>query len=228
MSKMLYKSNVVLLAAFLNDPEFNQKLRLSPDFELFVGESRQLIIDVLVNVFELGGDEGITTGAIKRNESVINEGRQHSTSIVNESVTLAESVSLAECVPLAESVLPASLALPAKTQSNKTVIVESTVKHENPAPDLAVIRQEVIETLIKHTGYPLDMLQGNQDLEGDLGLDTVKQMEILGDLSEVFKLPYDKQFRLSEVSTTEKMTNYLLAQIHNTKSNISVVSQAAH
>ena len=46
----------------------------------------------------------------------------------------------------------------------------------------AGIESSLIEVVVKHTGYPADFIEMDQDLEGELGIDTVKQAEIMVDV----------------------------------------------
>ena len=47
-----------------------------------------------------------------------------------------------------------------------------------PPVDVAA---KVVEVVVKHTGYPADFIELDQDLEGELGVDTVKQAEIMAE-----------------------------------------------
>ena len=58
----------------------------------------------------------------------------------------------------------------------------------------------------QHTGYPADFIEMDQDLEGELGIDTVKQAEIMGDVREMFNLPLDEDFVLSDHPTLNHFT----------------------
>ncbi|MEM1106947.1 MAG: beta-ketoacyl synthase N-terminal-like domain-containing protein [Pseudomonadota bacterium] len=52
---------------------------------------------------------------------------------------------------------------------------------------LAGINMGVVQDLIaEKTGYPVDMLEPDMDLEGELGVDSIKQVEILSSLRERF------------------------------------------
>jgi acyl carrier protein len=62
-----------------------------------------------------------------------------------------------------------------------------------PAPAPAGARAEnpvaLVQTIVSEkTGYPVDMLDPDMDLEGELGVDSIKQVEILSTLRE--RLPY--------------------------------------
>ena len=70
--------------------------------------------------------------------------------------------------------------------------------------------QQVIDVVVKHTGYPSDFIELDQDLEGELGIDTVKQAEIMVDIREQFNLPVDEDFLLSEHPTLNHMIGYIV------------------
>ena len=67
----------------------------------------------------------------------------------------------------------------------------------------------VIEVVVNHTGYPADFVELDQDLEGELGIDTVKQAEIMADIREKFSLPIDDEFVLSDYPTLNHMIGYI-------------------
>ena len=46
--------------------------------------------------------------------------------------------------------------------------------------------QLLLQIVSDKTGYPLDMLDLNLDLEADLGIDSIKRVEILGATQEHF------------------------------------------
>ena len=67
----------------------------------------------------------------------------------------------------------------------------------------------VIEVVVNHTGYPADFVELDQDLEGELGIDTVKQAEIMADIRDRFSLPIDEDFVLSDYPTLNHMIGYI-------------------
>ena len=60
------------------------------------------------------------------------------------------------------------------------------------------------------TGYPKEMLDPKLDLEADLGIDTVKQMEILSILKDKYNHMIEESFVLSSTPTINDVTKYLL------------------
>ncbi|MEC8285509.1 MAG: phosphopantetheine-binding protein, partial [SAR324 cluster bacterium] len=63
------------------------------------------------------------------------------------------------------------------TISNK----ESASNSEESATNL---QDTLLNIVAEKTGYPKDMLELNMDLEADLGIDSIKRVEILGALQE--------------------------------------------
>ena len=60
------------------------------------------------------------------------------------------------------------------------------------------------------TGYPVDMLEPDMDLEGELGVDSIKQVEILSALRESMPdLPEVEPEQISELRTIRKIADFL-------------------
>ncbi|WEV52424.1 SDR family NAD(P)-dependent oxidoreductase [Bifidobacterium sp. ESL0704] len=76
-------------------------------------------------------------------------------------------------------------------------------KSEN-AVDGAGLENLLVDVFCEVTGYPRDVLDPDMDLEGDLGIDSVKQMEALGKVAD--RLGLDSQdVDLSEVHTLRQL-----------------------
>ena len=91
---------------------------------------------------------------------------------------------------------------------------EPVVQQSKPTPVAAAtasgdVVTTVIEVVVNHTGYPADFVELDQDLEGELGIDTVKQAEIMADIREKFALPIDDEFVLSDYPTLNHMIGYI-------------------
>ena len=87
-----------------------------------------------------------------------------------------------------------------------------------PLSDLVAV---VIEVVVNHTGYPADFVELDQDLEGELGIDTVKQAEIMAEIRDRFSLPIDEEFVLSDYPTL----NHMIAYIQRMQGGSSVAVQ---
>ncbi|MEZ6089876.1 MAG: beta-ketoacyl synthase N-terminal-like domain-containing protein [Pirellulaceae bacterium] len=65
--------------------------------------------------------------------------------------------------------------------------------------------ESLLELVADRTGYPVDMLDMDADLEGDLGIDSIKRVEILGGLAEALQLGGDGD-DLQDTLELEKLT----------------------
>ncbi|MEV6280245.1 SDR family NAD(P)-dependent oxidoreductase [Nocardia sp. NPDC051832] len=54
------------------------------------------------------------------------------------------------------------------------------------AMDATVVRGQLLEIVSAKTGYPVDTLEGDMEIEADLGIDSIKRVEIMGALRERF------------------------------------------
>lgn len=79
-----------------------------------------------------------------------------------------------------------------------------------PAASSAQVSTDVIRALIaEKTGYPADMLEDDMDLEGELGVDSIKQVEILSSLRDQFpSLPEVDPEHIAELRTIRKIADF--------------------
>ena len=111
-------------------------------------------------------------------------------------------------------------------------VVEAVPPHESkisaaPAVDDSELIQTVIDVVVQHTGYPADFIELDQDLEGELGIDTVKQAEIMADIRTKFSLPLDEDFVLADYPTLNHMIGYIQQMLGN-DSTVAEVAQVAN
>ena len=92
----------------------------------------------------------------------------------------------------------------------QTPVAEVATPQVQTSGDVSEIQPKLIAVVVKHTGYPEDFIEMDQDLEGELGIDTVKQAEIMGDVREIFSLPVDEDFVLSEHPTLNHFVDYII------------------
>ncbi|MFE6004996.1 SDR family oxidoreductase [Streptomyces sp. NPDC056450] len=97
--------------------------------------------------------------------------------------------------------LPAPAALPAPVSA--TAVVTTAV----PAPavvapvlDREAVLGAVLAVVAERTGYPVDMIEPDLDLEADLSVDSIKRTEIAGELAVRLGLPVDGGAELDGLS----------------------------
>ena len=80
----------------------------------------------------------------------------------------------------------------------------------------------ILNIVSECTGYPVDMLEPNQEIEADLGIDSIKRMQVMEELETALhkiniKVPENKTERLIESLTLEDLINNLREAVGNTR-----------
>lgn len=75
------------------------------------------------------------------------------------------------------------------------------------------IIQEAKKIIENYTGYPVDLLEEDLELEADLGIDSVKQTEIFGKIREKYNYELPENFQVKELNTIGKIANYTFSRI---------------
>ncbi|MBO2591859.1 type I polyketide synthase [Shewanella algae] len=143
-----------------------------------------------------------------------------------DAATLSECRTLGQIVAyLQQSASVSSSVQPPQAQSNTA--------HANQNDVTALMLQVVTDK----TGYPAEMLELGMDMEADLGIDSIKRVEILGTVQdELPELPQLDAATLSECRTLGQIVDYLqqsasvqptLAQSNTAQSN-TAQSNTAH
>lgn len=104
--------------------------------------------------------------------------------------------------------VPASAAAPASAPTPAAPIA-APVTNGATAPGISLT--VVQELIAEKTGYPVDMLEPDMDLEGELGVDSIKQVEILSSLQERYPdLPEVDPEELGELRSIRAITDFFV------------------
>ena len=86
--------------------------------------------------------------------------------------------------------------------------------HASPAgpnaPDAPAVAEVLLQVVSEKTGYPLDMLELDMQLDGDLGIDSIKRVEILSAIQD--RLPHApavKPEHLGTLRTLRQIADFL-------------------
>ncbi|MDR6963416.1 polyketide synthase [Shewanella putrefaciens] len=119
---------------------------------------------------------------------------------------------LAECRTLGEIVDYMNSKLPAADQ-----VVVSTTAPTTPAASglsAALVQQTMMSVVADKTGYPTEMLELSMDMEADLGIDSIKRVEILGTVQdELPGLPELSPEDLAECRTLGEIVSYMNSKL---------------
>ncbi|TCN87437.1 polyketide-type polyunsaturated fatty acid synthase PfaA [Vibrio crassostreae] len=120
---------------------------------------------------------------------------------------LAECRTLGEIVDYMNSKLPAS----APVASQAAVVAPAAA---NNGLDAAVVQKTMLEVVAEKTGYPTEMLDLAMDMEADLGIDSIKRVEILGTVQdELPTLPELNPEDLAECRTLGEIVAYMNSKL---------------
>ena len=212
----------------------------SPEPEVKTHESTDIagiVIEVVVNHTgypsdfveldqDLEGELGIDT--VKQAE-IMADIRDRFTLPLDEEFVLSDYPTLNHMIGYIQQMTSGVvLAAVPKVASKSAPIPAPTVAQEMavPAPSPVIhesLAEEVVNVVVQHTGYPADFVELDQDLEGELGIDTVKQAEIMAEIRDRFSLPLDEDFVLSDYPTL----NHMIGYIQSMQGGPSIVQSAA-
>jgi len=85
--------------------------------------------------------------------------------------------------------------------------------------------RKIREVISQTTGYEQNLIEFDMDLEEDLGIDTIKQAEIFGDIREIYDLPLDESISLAEFRTINDIAGYVQRYVGTESAVTSTVSE---
>ncbi|MFJ5971895.1 SDR family NAD(P)-dependent oxidoreductase [Streptomyces sp. NPDC093060] len=115
--------------------------------------------------------------------------------------------------PIPQAVLPEPARLPAAA----TPLPEPTEPEPEPERD---VEHVVLEIISERTGYPVDMIEPDLDLEADLSIDSIKRAEIAGELARRLGIAGGAEIlddaeleELAKARTAASVTAWLTARV---------------
>jgi NAD(P)-dependent dehydrogenase (short-subunit alcohol dehydrogenase family)/acyl carrier protein len=78
-------------------------------------------------------------------------------------------------------------------------------------PNTAELEKFLINFVVEHTGYPAEAVDLDSDLEGDLGIDSIKKAQLFAELAEYFDARPAEGMTLDDFPTLRHALNFLVA-----------------
>ncbi|WED28075.1 phosphopantetheine-binding protein [Vibrio sp. DW001] len=119
---------------------------------------------------------------------------------------------LAECRTLGEIVdyMNSKLSSVAVVDSTSTPVADDGATHL----DAAHVQSTMLAVVAEKTGYPSEMLELTMDMEADLGIDSIKRVEILGTVQDLLPdLPELNPEDLAECRTLGEIVDYMNSKL---------------
>ena len=92
-----------------------------------------------------------------------------------------------------------------ETTSQATLTLPSATKEE--------VETFLIDAICEETGYPPDIIEMDADLEADLGIDTVKQAQVMGKVRDKYGLKTDESMSLRDFPSLGHIVEYVSKQL---------------
>ncbi|MBD2515423.1 acyltransferase domain-containing protein [Nostoc sp. FACHB-973] len=123
---------------------------------------------------------------------------------------LAEQPTLRQVAEYIQIRVPQSSPSPQVPVSTPASSIETIAPQPVESTEDTSLTQSLLDVISDKTGYPAEMLETEMDLEADLGVDSIKRVEIIGAMQTLFpNLPKLSPEELGEQRTIGKIANYL-------------------
>ncbi len=202
-----YIASKVTLSSPAGHPEATEITIADPDISAIKDGIKNIIAeqtgytpDMLEDGLDLEADLGIDT--VKQVEIFGKISALYSLE-VPEDLKLSDMNTIAKLVEYIASKV--TLSSPAHSEVTESIMA---------GPGLSSIKEGIKNIIAEQTGYTPDMLEDGLDLEADLGIDTVKQVEIFGKISALYSLEVPEDLKLSDMNTIEKLVEYISSKIN--------------
>ena len=104
---------------------------------------------------------------------------------------------------------------------------ETAAPGPGPALGTEVLTRSLLEVVSEKTGYPVDMLELDMAVEADLGIDSIKRVEILSEMTDRAPgLPALETSELAALATLGQVVDYLDQKLAATRGVAEAVAPA--
>ncbi|MFN8950332.1 MAG: SDR family NAD(P)-dependent oxidoreductase [Aphanizomenon sp.] len=181
-----------------------EMLELSMDMEADLGIDSIKRVEILGGLLEIYPDlpkpNPEELGQLRTLEQIAEYMQTLVPDILNQQVEISTAITTTEV--LIEVPKPELIISPLEIEEQKPVIeIPENLSH-------------ILLTIVSEkTGYPVEMLELSMDIEADLGIDSIKRVEILGGLLEIYPdLPKPNPEELGQLRTLGEIANYMQQQ----------------
>ncbi len=105
--------------------------------------------------------------------------------------------------------VPAPVSAAPETAAKIQVVAPIRSTPPKPTEKRDAVKEKVLALVAEKTGYPVDMLDLDLDLEADLGVDTVKQAEVFAAIRESYNIPRDENRKLRDYPTLAHVIRFV-------------------
>ncbi|MHA1853690.1 MAG: SDR family NAD(P)-dependent oxidoreductase [Candidatus Heimdallarchaeaceae archaeon] len=169
------------------------------------------VIDVKMDLEE---DLGIDT--IKQAE-IFGKVREQFDLPVDENISLAEFRTIEAITNYVKTKI---------SEDTAKITTRTEEKSKQLSSSSADITQKIIQIIAEITGYEPEVIETNMDLEEDLGIDTIKQAEIFGQIRAEFSLPSTVEVNIADFRTISDIVAFVSEHRHEEVKTVPVELKA--
>ncbi len=185
------------------------RVALEPLLLAIVAEKTGYPVEMLQLDMDLEGDLGIDS--IKRVEILAAVDERAPELPKLDRARLGAMHTLREILGYLQAAAPTSAHSAVAASPDPAIAANARTAANAPISDVA-LEPLLLAVVAEKTGYPVEMLQLDMDLEGDLGIDSIKRVEILAAVDErAPQLPKLDRVRLGAMHTLREILGYLQA-----------------
>jgi acyl carrier protein len=108
---------------------------------------------------------------------------------------------------------PAVVAAPMDIPPPPAPVALVSPSANKPKASEAEILEHLRKVIAERTGYGVDDIEPDYELEADLGIDTVKQAEIFSEVRTTFGVERDDKFSLADYGTVRKLAGWMASRL---------------
>ncbi len=119
------------------------------------------------------------------------------------------AVKPSDVIPVEGKPVPPAPVPKTEPRAEAKATAPATPAPSKPAHTGDAVKAHVLALVAEKTGYPVDMLDLDLDLEADLGVDTVKQAEVIATIREAYGIARDDKIKLREFPTLAHVIRFV-------------------
>ena len=81
------------------------------------------------------------------------------------------------------------------------------------APAAAALEADLVDFVVEQTGYPREIVELDADLEGDLGIDSIRKAQLFGEIGQKYGLSADASVSLDDFRSLRHLLDYMAPRV---------------
>lgn len=188
------------------------------------GNAREFLFDLIVDLtgyepeiidFDADLEAELGVDSIKKAQLIGELVQWAGLNLTTQDLKLADFQSLSDILALAPKTTPIESQefAPDSAPARQPSVVEDQTN--DVADQSELLKRLMIDLLVDQTGYDEDIIDMHADLESELGVDSIKRAQLLGELEQQYDLPpiQQSELKLSDFPTLASIHAFVMQQL---------------